>query len=103
MYYNLCEHHVCQRFFFLKIELPIVDCIDCYFLAIFSFACRGLHRHACVAGTGTRRMELAQELARAEEDQTRLRAMVLKLQNERKEHEKWKRTQEEKLEELEEE
>jgi SMC interacting uncharacterized protein involved in chromosome segregation len=53
--------------------------------------------------TGTRRMVLAQELGRAEDDRTRLRARVLALEREAKEHVKWRKEQEVNLEDLEEE
>ena len=53
--------------------------------------------------TGVCRMELAQELARAEDDRTRLQACVLVLEREAKEYEQWKRDQEVGLEDLEEE
>jgi len=48
-------------------------------------------------------MELARELAGVEEDRARLRGRVLQLERERKEYEIWRRTQEEKVEALEEE
>jgi len=53
--------------------------------------------------TGVHRMELAQELARAEDDRTRLRARMLALEREVKEYEQRKRDQEVGLEDLEEE
>jgi predicted nucleic acid-binding Zn-ribbon protein len=53
--------------------------------------------------TGVRRMELAQELTRAEEDRAALRLRVLALDNERKEYEKRERDQKENLEDMEEE
>jgi len=53
--------------------------------------------------TGVHRMELAQELARAEDDRTRLQARVLALEREAKEYEQRKRDQEVGLEDLEEE
>ena len=51
--------------------------------------------------TGVRRMELAQELARAEEDRKQLRLRVLGLEREQKEYEQRRRDQEEELEDLE--
>jgi len=53
--------------------------------------------------TGVRRMELAQELARAEDDRTQLQVHVLVLEREAREYEQWKRDQEVGLEDLEEE
>jgi len=53
--------------------------------------------------TGVCRMELVQELARAEDDQTQLWVRVLALEREAKEHEQRKRDQEVGLEDLEEE
>ena len=53
--------------------------------------------------TGVHRMELVQELTMAEDDQMQLRACVLVLEREAKEHEQWKRDQEVGLEDLEEE
>jgi predicted nucleic acid-binding Zn-ribbon protein len=53
--------------------------------------------------TGVRRMELAQELTRAEEDRAALRLRVLALENERRDYEKRKRAQEVDLEDMEEE
>jgi len=53
--------------------------------------------------TGTRRMELARELAGVEEDRARLWGRVLQLERECKEYEIWQGTQEAKVEALEEE
>jgi predicted nucleic acid-binding Zn-ribbon protein len=53
--------------------------------------------------TGAHRMELAQELMRAEEDQAALRLRVLALDNEQKEYEKREGDQKENLEDMEEE
>jgi len=53
--------------------------------------------------TGVRRMELAQELARAEEDRGWLQQQLLAQYNERQEHEEWRKVQEVNLEDMEEE